>query len=408
MLKIPFSLELEQSYLWGLILGKTPFINQVTELFYDEAHKAVFNILKDNKNCDIVILKQKLWDKFDIYGGNPFLISLTEKAAYDLEKVWLALNDMRVKRDIISMSHNLNSLLSTWDKTTAEILEVAQNSLNNAMLAQADDDFKPHTIWDLYDNFCETKDKYSSNQWMLGYTTWFKLLDRYSEGMQRGTVTRINAYSNTGKTQLMLRILCHMLSEGRSCVLFSTEVRRDTFIQLLASAYYRQNKHKLYKDEFEIDWGEFSKLPLYFYDSVDEFKVIRHLISGHVAKWQADVVFIDYAQNIKIDNAKDEYTAMTSYARGIQKLAIKHNIVLCDLSQMSNEWAKAGQGTSGVISSKGSGALVAAADVAILLERQEFDWEIKMSLGKNKYGPRRHSTLTCDFSTSSFEEMIDA
>lgn len=139
----------------------------------------------------------------------------------------------------------------------------------------------------------------------------------------------------------MLRIICHMLEEGKSCVLFSTEVRRDTFIQLLASAYFKQNKHALYKGEYNIDWEKFSKLPFYFYDSVDEFKVIRHLIGGHVAKKEADCVFIDYAQNIKIDNAKDEYTAMTSYARGIQKLAIKHNIVLCDLSQMSNDGAKA-------------------------------------------------------------------
>lgn len=88
-------------------------------------------------------------------------------------------------------------------------------------------------------------------------------------------------------------------------------------------------------------------------------------------------------------------------------MAIKHNIALCDLSQLSNEGAKAGSGTSGVISSKGSGALVAAADVAVVLERTEFDMEIKMSLGKNKYGKRAHSTLLCDFSTSSFDENID-
>jgi replicative DNA helicase len=135
----------------------------------------------------------------------------------------------------------------------------------------------------------------------------------------------------------MLRILCEMLSQGKKCVVFSTEVRRDTFIQLLASAYYKKNKHDLYQDKFQIPWGEFSELPLYFYDSVDNLSIIKHLVANHVTNGEADVVFIDYAQNISVDGSKDEYSAMSSYARAVQKLAIKHNIALIDLSQMSNE-----------------------------------------------------------------------
>lgn len=402
------SLELEKSYLGGLLLWKTPYVNQLEDLFYTDSHKVVFNILKDNRNCDIVILKEKLGSRFEIYWGNDFLISLTEKAAFDLEKVGVVLNDLMIKRSLVNLNGNLNALLSDSSKSIDEVITIAQDWLTKAALAQADDSCKANTLGDLYENFLEMKEKYNTtSSGILGYATGFKLLDLYAEGLQRGTVTRINAYSNTGKTQVMIRILCNLLRAGRKCVLFSTEVRRDTFIQLLASAYYGKNKYQLYKGEYEINWEEFSKLPLFFYDSVDNLKTIRHLVSNHVSKSEVDVVFIDYAQNIIVDNTKDEYSAMTAYARWIQKMSIKHNIALCDLSQLSNEGAKAGSGTSGVISSKGSGALVAAADVAVVLERTEFDMEIKMSLGKNKYGKRTHSTLLCDFSTSSFEEHID-
>jgi predicted ATP-dependent serine protease len=49
-----------------------------------------------------------------------------------------------------------------------------------------------------------------------------------------------------------------------------------------------------------------------------------------------DVVFIDFVQNIRTDN-KDEYSAMTEVAIKIQQLAIKNNIAVFDLSQISND-----------------------------------------------------------------------
>lgn len=179
-----YSEELEKAYLGGLLLGKTSYVNQSVELFYDEAHKAVFKIIQDNRACDIIILKQKLGARFDVYGGNDFLISLTEKAAYDLEKCGNALNDLAIKRGLVSLNNNLNSLLLDSSKSIEEVLNVAQDGLNKAVLAQADDSCKAHSIGDLYENFCDTKEKYNSNGGMLGYTTGFKLLDLYSEGMQ--------------------------------------------------------------------------------------------------------------------------------------------------------------------------------------------------------------------------------
>ena len=72
---------------------------------------------------------------------------------------------------------------------------------------------------------------------------------------------------------------------------------------------------------------------------------------------------------------------MTNIAIDIQQMAIKNNIAVFDLSQVSNEWAKYKKWW--IIPSKGSGALVASADVGLLLQRE---WEkTSLFIAKNKF-----------------------
>jgi predicted ATP-dependent serine protease len=49
-----------------------------------------------------------------------------------------------------------------------------------------------------------------------------------------------------------------------------------------------------------------------------------------------DVIFIDFVQNIQTSK-ENEYQAMTEVAVKIQQLAIKNNIAVFDMSQISNE-----------------------------------------------------------------------
>jgi hypothetical protein len=64
-------------------------------------------------------------------------------------------------------------------------------------------------------------------------------------------------------------------------------------------------------------------------------------------------VIIDFVQNIAVSGTSTEYERMSAIAVGLQKMAIRNNIAVLDLSQISSEgyeW-KVGQR----IPAKGSG-----------------------------------------------------
>ncbi len=101
---------------------------------------------------------------------------------------------------------------------------------------------------------------------------------------------------------------------------------------------------------------------------MDDIYSLNRIISYTRAR-KPDVIFIDFVQNIQTDR-KDEYQAMTEVAVQLQQLAISEKIAIFDLSQVSQEQAGNFR-IGGKIPSKGSGALVASADVNLVMERDQ-------------------------------------
>lgn len=99
---------------------------------------------------------------------------------------------------------------------------------------------------------------------------------------------------------------------------------------------------------------------------------------------------------------------MTNIAVSIQQLAIKNNIAVFDLSQVSNEWANYASGDA--IPSKWSGALVASADVGLMLKREKWvEWKIVLHIAKNKFWQNGKSIdYSVDFSRWLFTEESES
>lgn len=96
-----------------------------------------------------------------------------------------------------------------------------------------------------------------------------------------------------------------------------------------------------------------------------------------------DAIVIDFVQNIQAEG-KSEYDRMTNIAVSIQQLAIKNNIAVFDLSQVSNAGTAYAQGDA--IPSKGSGALVASCDVGLMMKRDKISDNVVIHIAKNKFG----------------------
>lgn len=235
----------------------------------------------------------------------------------------------------------------------------------------------------------------------VGYRLWLRDIDNAIGWLRQGCVTRLSGYSNKGKSRFMYQTINRVLDQGWKCLVLNLEVPRQYCLMYLASNFSKipsqdiekgantkavatyvekyKDKLRILDDVFDIDW-----------------------IVAQVRNAKEDVIFIDFVQNIKASWVS-EYEAMTEVAREIQRVANESGKHIFDLSQVSNEWAN--YKTGNMIPSKGSGSLVASADIGLVLHGET--WDIKITLAKNKFWPKDIEVqLNCDFSISSFTQKI--
>jgi len=216
--------------------------------------------------------------------------------------------------------------------------------------------------------------------WILGYSTGLPSLDKYTDWLQKGTVMRVTAYSNIGKSKLSYHVCNSVLDQKAKVLYFSLEVKKEfVFYNLLCNRYWIEFWDVARWCWHDMDITAMQNADIEIID--DKYSLTDILLYAESRK--PDVVFIDFVQNIRTDN-KDEYSAMTEVAIKIQQLAIKNNIAVFDLSQISNDWAWYELGW--VIKSKWSGALVASADIWLVMQREKDTNHNLLFVAKNKFG----------------------
>lgn len=209
-----------------------------------------------------------------------------------------------------------------------------------------------------------------------GIQTGIQLLDENTIGLKGCHFWIIGGYTSVGKTQFSLDILKNIAAENL-VHFYSLEMsKKDIILRLMKM--------------FELKYGErgvdeLRKLKLkVFHDKHKLEQIESHLITSEE---KPKVVFIDFIQNIRTDD-KSEYERLTNVSLSLQSLALKNNICIVALSQVSNESANSDKKTMGF---KGSGAIAAACDVGIELFRNKDEQglqEVKFTckIRKNRHG----------------------
>jgi KaiC/GvpD/RAD55 family RecA-like ATPase len=254
---------------------------------------------------------------------------------------------------------------------------------------------------EIYDNvivdLMQKKERLSKWE-LLWYSTGFRFLDKITDWLQRWTVTRMVAYANTWKSKFSYHITNQLLEQGANVIYFTLEVNQNTVMYNLMANKYKISLRDVYLMNFEDkDMGEvFWKKLEVVYDKYSLNEIIQYTESR-----KPDAIIIDFVQNIDA-GGWSEYEEMTMVARKLQQLAIKNNIAIFDLSQTSNEWAKS---DSDVIHSKGSWALVASADIVMVMKRDTIkeDWII-VKVAKNKFWARKSIDFTIDYEKNLWKE----
>lgn len=260
--------------------------------------------------------------------------------------------------------------------------------------------------FDIYSIFRKVEDEIEVNSqrdWLpIGYRTGIPVIDEHCEWIQRGTVMRISAYSNTGKSKLSYFMTNKFLKQWLKVSYFSLEVTPDKVLLNLISNYYGDDIRELSRGKKTMDFSSFYDVCKNNLEILGaKFSELSE-IKRHVELKKPDIVIIDFIQNISVKWTTTEYERMTQIWTELQLMAIENNIALLDLSQISNEGFnyKLGQ----MIPSKGSGALVHSADVGIMLYKR--DGILMLSIAKNKFGPKdMEVSMHVDFSIWDFKQL---
>lgn len=226
----------------------------------------------------------------------------------------------------------------------------------------------------------------------------------------RGSVTRIGAWSNTGKSRFAYWLAVQMLTNGKRGAIFSTEVIRPIVLGNIVQCIDRVPYKSVVKDKKQP-----SKLArdvtknLSIYDGRDGayyLKSIQDIIAKH---GDLDFVIVDFCQDVAdMANSRDEYVQMSNYAVEAQKVAQDYGVCFIDLSQVSNEQAKAVKSyKSGFVGLKGSGHLYSKGDIVLHLEKDAEDVTspFVIKVVKHKYGAKCAIECSADFVINQFSNF---
>lgn len=270
--------------------------------------------------------------------------------------------------------------LSEWDDF--EKLLDTKKKLDQLDILIANKDSERYRVWNLFDSIAIESERLKNHKGILWYRTGLPTLDKFTEWLQKGTVMRLTAYSNIGKSKVSYGICNELLKQDAHILLFSLEVSKERVIHNLMMNWYDKDYWYIARwkwlDDSSFDSSEFFSKNI---EVIDDMYNINQIIN-YTESRKPDAVFIDFVQNIQTGK-ENEYQAMTEVAVRIQQLAIKNNIAIFDMSQISNDSVDYKSGWK--IPSKWSGALVASADINLVMQRDKLTNHNLLFIAKNKF-----------------------
>lgn len=323
-----------------------------------------------------------------------FLSQLTDKIPSKQQIPWLAKDIAKeYKRDRLDkLINNALEINKSGDPndTIGEISKI--------LAIETHEDQIDHSSKASMDRFSAIQERNAEHG--LGIDTGFMCYEDKYIRYCPNHVWMIGGFTSTGKTAKMVEMLHkgHSDKDFKSLVI-STEMTEEQNNARLIARETGLNQNYIFSGKIRGEniatvnaaKEKISNWNMKVYDSVYEFSEIE--MCGRKAALQGgvDVIYIDYAQNITVSDAKSEYQENTIIAKGVQRLAKSCRCTVVLFSQLSNDAAK---DDNGLLQFKGSGAYSAVADIGIILKKSKDGGPIIMAEGrKNRHGPRFKQAL---------------
>ena len=225
--------------------------------------------------------------------------------------------------------------------------------------------------------------------------------DALNWGIPKGSVTTIGAYSNTGKSKFAYFLASNFLKQWKKILFFNLEVPKETALKNILASY--SWNHADYSKDIWDYLNIYTDLPLTVVDDKWDWESIKIFSQS----CDADVIFLDFVQNIEIQG-DGIYEQTSKLAKRIQRFAIENNVTIISISQLSNDGAR-GYKAGDIIPMKWGWELVASSDICLMLQNDQTNGRmINLTIAKNKFG-RKEDTfwLSVDYKNNIFT-LVDA
>lgn len=402
---IPHNIEAEQSVLGCNLIDDNVVLQIMNTLkvedFYTEAHKTIFEAMRDiynaNKPIDYVTLTDELDKKglLESVGGIDYITTLTNIVPSAANYKHYA---EIVRRD---------SILRKLIRSSQEIIEKAYNNEDDNILGFAEksifdisqeEDFSSlvsigDTLGDVLKKF-EEIDKNGGKT--RGIPTGFSELDKITNGLQRSDLILLAARPSVGKTSFAMNVVNNAALLGKcKCAVFSLEMPKEqitqrTLCSVSGVSMEKALSGKLSPNDWKALWEGNKKLAeakIFIDDSsmntpVDVLSKCRRLKREQGG---LDLIMIDYLQLMSgssrnRENRQQEISEMT---RNLKIAARELQVPIILLSQLSRDIEKR-EGHRPVLSDlRESGAIEQDADIVMFIHNPDRYGDIENEDGPN-------------------------
>ena len=416
----PHSIQAEQGIL-GAILIDDKSIEIAAHMvdakhFYNAMHSDIYQSMRElykaNKPIDLVTMsdlmeKKGLQDSIavvaDIMRNASSTASLKTHCEIVVEK-WKG-------RQLISAAHELMENVyggSDYDEARHSTYKALES------LTAVGGEEVIHDGHDLAVAFTDELERIASAGGMTGLTTGDEHIDYVTGGFQAGDYITMAARSGGGKTTRALNIMSHMIQNGKRCLMFSMEMKKQRVMMKIVSDIASVQFDKIKSNEMDdFEWhkvvkaiGMIKESPIHVDDSsglsiADIERKARRLKAKY---GNLDLIVVDYIQRIKHDSA-NKYSELSDASNRLKDLFMELNcsgIVLAQLKKNS-------MGLPNAADLRETGSIENDSDVIIFLHTDSEDRKPKNGMltceifNKVRYGETWIKMLTNELQFQRFK-----
>jgi replicative DNA helicase len=397
----PHSVEAEQSVLGGLLLDNSAWDrigDVVTEAdFYRADHRTIFQhiaqLVEHNKPADALTVAESLErsGKLVDVGGQAYIgsLALNTPSAANIRRYAEIVRERSIMRNLAAVGTAIadsaytpsgKDALLLIDEAEAKVFQIAESGAKSKQGFVKIDPLLTETV-ERIDMLYSRENKND----VIGLSTGFVDLDRYTSGLQQGELIIIAGRPSMGKTALAMNMVENAALDSKKAVaVFSMEMSGPQLAMRMIGSVGRVDQHQLRTGTFkEEDWprlvdavGRLNDAQIHIDDTagLNALDVRSRARRLHRQCGGLSLIVIDYLQLMSGTaggREENRATEIAEISRGLKGLAKELKVPVIALSQL-NRSVDSRQDKRPMMSDlRESGAIEQDADVILFIYRDE-------------------------------------